>query len=272
LTKWKQRLTLVGAAMQAWLIRAAARCDPSTPEGKKELNRLAFLAFIAAGGEDSQKRGTWLHALSEYRDRGEELPPHSDEDAADLAAYTEATQELFTAHIETPLVLNEYGIAGTADRLVWTELCYPGEGPAGWVVADLKTGSIDLAALKIAMQMAAYSRARRYDPLRWLPENPSEAEIAAWRQREFTEAEAAEAYLPTPEINPRRGLVIHLPAGSGTCTLHWIDLQTGWDALATAADVRSLRGRRNLLTPVETPGCTTGPRALLSTLIKSELL
>jgi hypothetical protein len=251
LTKWKQRLTLLGAGLNRRLADAAARLDPAAPEGKKELNRLAWKAFVLGGGEKAQQQGTWRHLLTEYHDRGEELPSHSAEDAADLAAYVEATRPLQMLHIEEPVVLDRYRIAGTPDRILQTDLRTPDGRPAGIVIGDTKTGSIDLAALKIAMQLATYSRARLYNPVRHLSARPGEGEITEWRKRMFTREEAEAAYLPTPQINQDWGLIIHLPAGFGECSLHWIDLRIGWDALAVAAQVRSLRGRRDLLTPVE---------------------
>lgn len=264
LVKWKQRLTLAGAAAHRWISEAAARLDPDSASGKSELNRLAWRAFVSGGGEKAQQRGTWLHTLTEFQDRGEELPPHSAEDAADMAAYARATRALHVLHIEEPVALDHYRIAGTPDRIVHTDLTTPDGQPAGNVIADLKTGSIDLAALKISMQMAAYSRARRYNPNRYLSPNPAEAEITAWRKRVFTREEAEAAYLPTPAINPDWGIVIHLPAGSGECSLHWIDLRIGWEALKVAAQVRSLRGRSGLLVPLEGGVADVTERALTS--------
>jgi hypothetical protein len=198
LTKWKQRLTLLGAGLNRRLADAAARLDPAAPEGKKELNRLAWKAFVLGGGEKAQQQGTWRHLLTEYHDRGEELPSHSAEDAADLAAYVEATRPLQMLHIEEPVVLDRYRIAGTPDRILQTDLRTPDGRPAGIVIGDTKTGSIDLAALKIAMQLATYSRARLYNPVRHLSARPGEGEITEWRKRMFTREEAEAAYLAAP--------------------------------------------------------------------------
>lgn len=65
-------------------------------------------------------------------------------------------------------------------------------------LADLKTGSLHQA--QVAMQLAMYASGERYDNGRRSPLH----------------------------VNQERGLVIHLPSGSGTCSLHWVDLKAGW--------------------------------------------
>src|SRR5690606_25497180 len=85
-------------------------------------------------------------------------------------------------------------------------------------------GSIEFGALKIAMQLAVYSRSVLYDP--------------ATRER-------------TPlEVDQDRAIVIHLPAGQGRCELHWVDIAAGWEAVQVATQVRQWRKRRGLLTPL----------------------
>src|SRR5690606_11260548 len=110
----------------------------------------------------------------------------------------------------------ELKIGGTHDRTVR----YQGRD----YIADIKTGSVEFGALKIAMQLAVYSRSVLYDP--------------ATRER-------------TPlEVDQDRAIVIHLPAGQGRCDLHWVDIAAGWEAVQVATQVRRWRKRRGLLTPL----------------------
>jgi hypothetical protein len=135
---------------------------------------------------------------------------------ADLDAYAAATAKLEIVGIERFSVLDELKIGGTHDRTVR----YQGRD----YIADIKTGSVEYGALKIAMQLAVYSRSVLYDP--------------ATRER-------------TPlEVDQDRAIVIHLPAGQGRCDLHWVDIAAGWEAVQVATQVRQWRKRRGLLTPL----------------------
>jgi hypothetical protein len=104
-------------------------------------------------------------------------------------------------------------VAGTFDRVVAVgDLRF---------IADLKTGGIDYAAAKIAMQLAVYANSERYDP-----ETGARSPLA---------------------VNQERGLVIHLPAGEGQCSFHWADLKAGWEGVQLAAQVWAWRARKGLL-------------------------
>jgi hypothetical protein len=98
-------------------------------------------------------------------------------------------------------------IGGTPDRVVR----YQGKD----YIADIKTGQVEYGMAKIAMQLSIYSRCVLYDHM-------------------------------TQERTPlstdfEKGLLIHLPAGTGTCTLHWVDLNAGWRGVQLAEHVRKWR-------------------------------
>ncbi|MFC0622801.1 hypothetical protein [Kribbella deserti] len=215
-----KRLVLLGAAQRPALLAGAADRDPDNAGDKAWLDRQAAIAFATAGGNAKADRGTWMHGLSERVDQKLELPPATSfHDVLDMDAYRATTQPVYTAvlHLEQLIVLDELKVAGTPDRVI----TYSGPGPDGQpftanVIADLKTGSITWTALKIAMQLAIYARGHLYDP------------ATGHRQ-------------PLPDVSHDWGLVVHLPAGSAICTLHWANLQLGWQAVQLARQVRSIR-------------------------------
>ncbi|MFI2674003.1 hypothetical protein ACH5AU_31355 [Streptomyces albidoflavus] len=251
LTTWKQRMVLVGASREPSLVSEAAPLSPETIEGRKRLDTIAERAATVAGAHDKRERGTHLHDLSEYVDRGEPLPPSASRaDLADMAAYKEATSILDVVAVETFVVVDELSVGGTFDRMVR----YFGPGPdgqpiSGLFIADLKTGRIE-SGLKIAAQLAVYSRGELYDH-RVFPVNDREKkELASWKRRAVPADLAKTAYAPMRAVSQDWGIVIHLPAGSGECSLHWADLRLGWEAAKAAQKTRALRSKnRSALCP-----------------------
>src|SRR6266581_3022001 len=140
------------------------------------------------------------------------------EDAIEAAkAYAAATAELKVLHSETFTVLLDLKVGGTPDRVV--------EYEDERYIADIKTGSIEYGSGKIAMQLAVYAHSQLYD-------------IPTGRRT------------PLPEVSTQRGIIIHLPAGTGTCALHWVNIDAGWAAVQLAAQVRTWRARKDLTTPL----------------------
>jgi hypothetical protein len=135
----------------------------------------------------------------------------------DIQAYAEATKNFTNVHIEQFCVLDKYKIAGTPDRIVE----YKGEK----FISDLKTGSISYPN-KIAMQLAVYAHGLPYDP--------ATATRGSWG-----------------DINTEKGIIVHLPAGSGQCTLHFVDLVHGWKGIDLAMKVRKHREKKNISTPIQ---------------------
>lgn len=206
LQKWMQRMTALGLAQRPDLLLSVT----AHAEDKRELDRLCEAAKEHAGSSAAATTGTALHALTELVDRGQELPPVPAGSAADLDAYREATAELKAVFIERFCVQDRLQVGGTPDRIVE----YQGER----YIADIKTGSIEYGALKIAMQLAMYAHCALYD--------------VATGERTHHHASTS------------RGIVIHLPAGQATCELAWIDLEAGWSAVQVAAQIREQRRLR----------------------------
>lgn len=217
LTDWMKRMVAIGLSERPDLLLAVS----AHRDNKDELNRIAEEALEAAKGKAAATTGTALHALTEQNDRGMKLPPLPNDAARDLDAYRRATQDMEMLHIEDFVVHDGLKVGGTPDRIVrW--------GGHGNLIADIKTGDIKYGAGKIAMQIALYSRSVFYDP--------------GTGQR-----------VSLPDVDQERGLVIHLPAGTGECALHWVDLRKGWEGVELAATVRRWRAHRTFMDPIPGP-------------------
>jgi predicted RecB family endonuclease len=206
LQKWMQRMVALGLSVRPDLQLAVS----AHSDDKSRLDKICDEAKEAATASAAATTGTALHALTERLDRGQDVGVVPDAYLADLAAYQAATEHLEAVHIEQFCVLDSLKIGGTPDRVV----TYNGKR----YIADVKTGSIDYGALKIAMQLAVYARSQTYD--------------------HHTKGRGDHG----AEMD--KGIIIHLPAGTGTCTLHWVDLLAGWEAVKVAKVVREWRSKR----------------------------
>lgn len=240
---WKVRGTLITAAKFPDIARDVLKLDPE--EDKREINNLAERLFNIGGWNDKREKGTHLHTLSEYVDQGIPLPDNiSQEDRDDMAAYMLGTIGMTIRKIEQFVVIEEAGAAGTLDRLAE----WDGPGPEGTplegdLICDLKTGRVDYGGLKMAAQLAAYSRGKVYDFSKFPAPDRSTDEKAwnAWKKTEFSAEEAAAAYSPLGDVNQDWGIIINLRPGSGEVTLHWADLRVGWRAVEMAGAIREMR-------------------------------
>ncbi|MEU7570346.1 hypothetical protein [Micromonospora sp. NPDC049240] len=255
LAKWGKRMVLRGATLAPQVVREAVGLDHTDPAGKKQLDAKAEHLVNVAGANDKREKGSDTHLLSEFVDRGEPLPdvlqrpgrpptPVTEQDRKDMAAYMMATLDLEVVHAERLVVVDEMEVAGTPDRVSYYDGPGPGAfmtdaekakgGPPGYfpdqiagnLITDLKTGSVEYGALKMAMQLAMYSRGQFYD----------------WKTQTRT---------PLPDVRPDWGLIVHLPAGSGVCTVYWIDLAIGWKGVQVAKIVRELRKNKKVMFPFD---------------------
>lgn len=226
LSLWQQRMVAIGLVDRPDLQLAVA----AHRDDKKRLNEICSEALDAAAARASATTGTALHALTEQHDRGTldigKVPPAY---RPDIEAYVDVTSELDVVQIETFGVIDEMKIGGTWDRIV----TYRGRN----VIADLKTGSVDYGMLKIAIQLAIYSRCVAYD---------------------FTTHERT----PLPGVDQDVALVIHLPAGTGTARLLEVDIDAGWKAVDCAKVCRAWRAKNNLHRVVEQSLSETSPGLL----------
>lgn len=224
---------------------------------KDELNRKAQIAKKKAGAEEKADQGTHLHGLSELADEGEEFPKGiSYEDFADLDAYRDITAGFRHVHMEKLVVHDNLRVAGTPDRVSSLDRDWiiahrhEGEREGKWgvepqtgvvyivapngqkitendlLITDLKTGTVEYGALKMAMQLALYSRSKLY--------NHMTGERSSMGR-----------------VNQQWGIIWNVPAGSGVGQAYWANLELGWKAIELAREVRQIRtSGRKALTPL----------------------
>lgn len=210
LERWKMRMTALGLALRHQDLVASVLAHQ---DDKDKLNEIAEQAMEVAKAGASANIGTALHVFTQRLDAGQPLGVIPDIHKADLAAYEKATACLEVVDVEQFTVLDHLRIGGTYDRLVK----FHGEH----FIADVKTGDVKFGVGTIAMQLAVYAHSVRYDP-------------------------ATHARTPLPDVNQDRAIVIHLPAGKGECTLKWVNIRAGWEAVELATKVREWRGRKDL--------------------------
>lgn len=222
---WSERMVLIGIAEDTGFLKGVLDLDPEHAAAKGVLNKRAQAAKELGGASRKADQGTHLHDMSELVDGFEPLPvglPAAD--LTDMAAYAAGTHPFFKIrHMEELVVHEGLGVAGTPDRI--SQWCGEGDliAPDGTVIGrdellitDLKTGRVDHGALKMAMQLSIYSRAKLY-----VKDSPVRLDIE--------------------NINQRWGVIMHLKAGSGVLDLYWADLTLGWAAVEVASSVHEIR-------------------------------
>lgn len=211
--QWQQRHVAYGLARRPDLLMAVQSHlpgpDGETTDDKNAVNALCDQAREAAGGSAKATIGTALHRITERLDRGEDFVVPANVEA-DVAAYRHATRDLEWLHIERMVVHDQMQVAGTPDRI----FRYGGK----LYIGDLKTGSLDFGLAKIEMQLALYSRSLLYD-------------ISTGERTDL-------------QVEQDKALVFHLPAGSGKCTLLWVDIKAGWADVELATNVWQQRKRK----------------------------
>lgn len=284
--------TMMGAVAQAIHIRdvALAKLAKADRKGKLEpgergpaeeqINRafkaaadeIADKALDLGGAHVKANKGTDLHKLTEVCDlegieavralaEAEEITPA---DLADIEAYHEAVTKagLKVIAVEQVVVDDVRGVAGTTDRIVQAPGKLLGRTRAAKVIADVKTGNMEYAIGKTAMQITVYATSKAYTPgevgrtdLGVLKPNtarhPGKAPLKKDRPLKRDGVEAMEAYearvakydadLAAYMSKRGVGLLIHLPAGKAQCTIHLVDLNLGAQGLKIIEQVRTWR-------------------------------
>lgn len=211
LTAWAKRMAATGVAMRPSLAAGIVAAQ----DDRRRLNDLVEQAIEAAGGTERRELGTALHRILELVDTGQkDSADVPDPWAADVRAYR---AELAACGLEVVPSLCEVvylnaplGIAGTADRVYR-------DSDGQLVVADLKTGAY-VSWLSFAMQFAIYATATHVFDV------------------------ATGTLSPAPQVRQDHTLMVHLPAGGGTCTIEPLSIAVGLDAVLMALEVRRMRG------------------------------
>lgn len=218
LEKWGLRMSALGFVARQDLY---ARLASTRPDDKAALDKLCTEAKEAAAASAGANMGTALHAMCERVDLGEDItfPPPFD---ADVKAYRQTLEAagivIIPEMVERYVVLPELQLGGKLDRILGF-----GSRP---MIADLKTGAdLSYSWGSIAVQLACYANAPTLYNAK------------------------AQKHEPMPDVDKDTALVIHLPAGKATCTLHFVDIKAGWEAAQHAAWVRQWRKRKDLSDP-----------------------
>jgi hypothetical protein len=213
LTAWKMRMAAIGLTTRPDILLSITAAQ----DDKMAVNSLIEDAMEVAGANKAANIGTAIHSFAERLDLGQDLGIVPPQWAPDIKAYEEATKILNNKFIEQFCVLDKFKIAGTPDRIVE----YKGE----LFVADIKTGRVDHPN-NIAIQLAIYANGLPYDS--------ATATRSTWG-----------------DVNKDKAIIIHLPAGTGTCKLMWIDIKEGFKGLEFSMKVRKWRDQKGLATPFE---------------------
>jgi len=192
-------------------------------EFKQTVDKIAEAALELGGVHEKANKGTSLHSLVETYVR-EGMGRINDmlkadeitkSEHADVVAFAEALAAIDAKVVASEVVIVNDALkyAGRLDLVLLVKL--PGMARAVRVVADLKSGRVDLGAGKIAQQIAMYANGDEYN-------------------------------LETGERSPlkvskAKGLLVHLPAGTAKATVHVVDLALGAKGNKLAGEVRAWR-------------------------------
>ena len=199
--------------------------DDAKREFRKASEALADRLLDLGGVHEAAEKGTNLHELFEVYDRqgidavGDMLTDGriTPADLADVEAYARAIEaaglRMIPECIERVVVNDELKVAGRMDRAALVR--FPGTGRAVRAVADIKTGSIEWSVGKIAQQLAMYASAEGYD----------------LDTHERTDL----------KLSRTKGVLIHVPQGTGTAFVHIVDLVAGREGNRIAGEVRAFR-------------------------------
>jgi len=220
LSKWERRMVARGIALRPDLSALAASADESEPDGKGDLQRAADEAKEHAGGSSGANLGTALHSfirrvVGGTLEVGKVPAPWRPDIEAWLAAVAAAELEPLPDTGETLIICRELGVAGSFDRLMRCKRT------GKLYVTDDKSGhgELEYAQTKTSAQLAIYAHHDHW----W---NGS----GEWQD-------------PYP-VDLATAILVHVPVGTGTCTLQSVDLAAGWRTARVAAEVYKLRKLR----------------------------
>lgn len=259
LNLWGKRMALKGLTLDAGLYAQVATTGLEDREG---LNALAEKSAELAGAKTRASIGTALHAFTERIDRGE-VPHIPAMWAPEVAAYVKLVHEtgLRFEHIERIVAIPELEVAGTFDRIATVtkplKVQLPTLGlitlePGTRVILDLKTGrDLSYGWGEICIQLKLYQMAEQM----WVM--------------------GTRDYEPKPELDPRVGLVIHLPVRESEdqeakATLHAVNLLVATQAVDLARLVREWRKVRGLAAEVTVATVSGKVAAAVDTLEKAD--
>jgi hypothetical protein len=215
LDRWRSANVARGFARRPDLLALAGSMGPDD----KRIHDVIKDAEDAGGGSDKANMGTAIHAYTEAVDHGAPLSSIPPAQRADIRAYRDAlTHEKLTVipmAIERITMTSRWdGVAGTFDRIYRTH-------DGRFVIGDVKSGKVGYDNKEMFAQFAMYAQGANevgvYD-----------VAARAWVRLPFT-------------VDTDTALIMHVPAGAGTCTVYEADLAVGREHLDMCAAVRRHR-------------------------------
>jgi hypothetical protein len=207
LNNWHKRMVAIGLSQREDL-RLSVLAHIEAPDARQVIDGVCRDATDYAKARAAATQGTAFHTLTDIIDRGGDLPPGLPENILKtLEAFKVATAPLKIVSIEPKTVLDTHKAAGTPDRI------YELDGQL--YIGDTKTGNIHWGTLKIAMQLAGYSRSWLYD--------------------------VATGNRAPHGCSLNRGIIMDVDLEKCTVELRWVDLETGWWAFMIARQVWEAR-------------------------------
>lgn len=239
LAAWQQRMVAKGLSLRPDLLDMVSTLD--VKRDREQLNKLLEEAKDVAGQKVKANQGTVVHKHTEEVDLGGSLDDVPARYREDVAAYRNeikrAGLEIVPNLIERITAVTDIDVAGTLDRVVR-------DRHGKYRVLDVKTGNMDFGQLEICIQLALYTHGVNtsgvydLDSGTWLSPGSygDSVETGPW---------------DIPRVETDYALVAHIPVGSGTCELLRVPIDTGWEAVQTAAQVRDWRKQKKLFTPYD---------------------
>jgi hypothetical protein len=236
---WQQRMVAKGLALRPDLLDVVATLE--VKRDAEQLNRLLEQAKDAAGSKVAANQGTVCHKHTEDVDRGDSLDDVPPRYRADVTAYVKAIRDagitIVPELIERITAVPDLGVGGTLDRVVR-------DRHGRYRILDVKTGNMDFGQLGICVQLAVYAAgvntAGVYD-----------LDTGTWQPPQSYGDSIGTGPWSVPKVETDYALVAHIPVGSGTCELLKVPIDTGWEAVQTAVQVRDWRKMKRLFTPYD---------------------
>lgn len=221
LNEWQQRMVVKGMSLRPDLVAKASALD--VKKDKDKMNRIAETAKEFAGAKIAANTGTAIHSFAENLNKGdmslEEVPEVV---RNDLKAYQQCLPafglEIVPHLVEQIICVPQFGVAGKFDEVLK-------EQSGSYVMGDVKSGqNLSFNWLEISIQIALYvnglNRSGIYDK-----------SSKRWVKSDI-------------RVRTDYAVVIHIPAGKGTCELWELDIREGWEAATLCADVRERRAQK----------------------------
>lgn len=227
LNLWQQRMTAKGMSIRPDLVAMASTMDVTMD--KDRFNDLVEQAKDAAGHKVAANVGTAVHSFIEEYDSGqtsiEDIPNTYRED---VLAYNKALSDHGLAVIpdlqERVTCVLQYGVAGRMDKVIVDK-------DGKYRIGDVKSGKdLSFGWLEIAIQLAVYQ----------MGINSS----GVWNQQ-------TQNWNRPLQVETDYAVVMHVPAGTGSCKLYKVDLEAGRRAALLCATVRDWRKLKGLAVPYE---------------------